>query len=436
LSKPVRVLLIGTYGFIGSEIAGAAFGRGMTVVGLGRDIQLGARLLPDVTWVHGDLCDMAQPEMWLPLLNNIDAIVNASGLLQDGDGGSVTAVQRDAIKALIVAAERAGIGRFIQISAAGASSNRSSEFMASKAAADAFLAQSTLNHVILRPGLVIGRNSYGGTRLIRMAAAIPFRLELDFGSSIQCVAMNDLVDAVLTGIALPKETSVTVDLVEGEARSLPEIIAMHRRWLGLKETRVRLSVPSWTMTGASWLANAFGRLGWRSPLRRNALLALRQGVIGDTDATERYLSRRPASIEEILAANPAGIQDRVFARIDLLLPLMLASLVIMWAASGLATLVRLDDAIDIVVQGGVGRSPARLIAIIGAIVDLGLAAALLWRRTVRASLLLMIFLTIFIYLAGGTILLPHLWTDPLAPFAKAIPAAMLALVAWAALEKR
>ena len=432
----MRVLLIGAYGFIGSEIARVAHRRGMTVVGLGRDIRLGARLLPDVKWVRGDLRDMAQPETWFPLLENIDTIVNASGLLQDGEGGSIAAVQFEAIRALIVAAERAGVGRFIQISAAGADSDPSSEFMASKADADKFLTQSTLDHVILRPGLVIGRNSYGGTRLVRMAAAVPVELDFGVGGSIQCVAMDDVVEAVLIGIALPKEVSATVDLVEGEARTLPEIIAMHRRWLGLGKAQVRMSIPSWALSGASWMADALGRLGWRSPLRHNAVRALRQGVVGDTMATERYLSRRPYSLEEILAANPTGIQDRVFARIDMLLPLMLASLVIMWAASGLATLLRLDDAVDIVIQGGVERSLALLIAIVGAIADLVLAGALLWRRTARTSLLLMVFLTLFIYLAGGTILLPHLWADPLAPFAKAIPAAMLALVAWAALEKR
>lgn len=432
----MRVLLIGAYGFIGSEIARAAHRRGMTVAGLGRDIRLGARLLPNVKWVRGDLRDMAQPEAWFPLLKSIDAIVNASGLLQDGEGGSVAAVQSDAIKALIVASERAGVGRFIQISAAGAGSTPSSEFMASKADADAFLVQSTLSHVILRPGLVIGRNSYGGTRLVRMVAAIPVELDFGFDNSIQCVAMDDVVEAVLIGIALPKEVSATVDLVEGEARTLLEIIAMHRRWLGLGKARGRMSIPSWILSGASGMADALGRLGWRSPLRHNAVLALRQGVIGDTMATERYLSRRPYSLEELLAANPAGIQDRVFARIDLLLPLMLASLVIMWAASGLATLLRLDDAVDIVIQGGVERPIALLIAIVGAIADLVLAVALLWRKTARTSLLLMLFLTLFIYLAGGTILLPHLWADPLAPFAKAIPAAVLALVAWAALEKR
>lgn len=432
----MRVLLLGAYGFIGSEIARGLIRDGHDVIGAGRDLSYGRRVLPVVQWIKLDLDQMCDASSWAPLLSDVDCVINASGLLQSGDGGSLERVQHDSIVALIKACENSGVKRLIQISAAGADVKSPNPFLATKGRADHVLAHSERDFLILRPGLVIGRNSYGGTELIRMAAAMPFDLDLGFDRPIQCVAMDDVVEAVLTGIALPKGTSVTVDLVEGEARTFPEIIALHRRWLGLGKARVRMSIPSWVVTGTSWMADALGRLGWRSPLRRNALLALRQGIAGDAMAAERYLSRRPRALDETLLANPAGIQDRVFARLDLMLPVMLASLVIMWAASGLATLARLDDAIEIVVQGGVERSLARWVAIVGAIADLVLAAALLWRRTVRASLLFMLFLTLFIYLAGGTILLPHLWTDPLAPFAKAIPAAILALIAWCALEKR
>lgn len=432
----MRILLLGAYGFIGSAIARSLTGRGHHVVGVGRDLSYGRRILPAVQWVKLDLNQMSDASSWAPLVADVDCVINASGLLQSGDGGSLVLVQHDAIVALIEACRNSDVMRLVQISAAGADAGSPNLFLATKGRADDALAHSKLNFLILRPGLVIDRNCYGGTRLIRMAAAMPFDLDFGFDKPIQCAAMDDLVEAVLIGVALPNGTSITVDLVEGEARTLPEIIAMHRRWLGLGKAKVRMSIPVLVVTGAASMADALGKLGWRSPLRSNALLALRQGIVGDAKASERFLSRCPQSLEETLAANPAGIQDRVFARLNLMLPIMLVSLVIMWAASGLGTLVRLDDAIGILVQGGVEPPLARLIAIVGAAADLVLAAGLLWRRTVRTSLLLMLFLTVFVYLAGGTILLPHLWTDPLAPFAKALPAAMLALVAWAMLEKR
>ena len=87
-------------------------------------------------------------------------------------------------------------------------------------------------------------------------------------------------------------------------------------------------------------------------------------------------------------------------------------------------------------SSGIGNAAARMISIGGGCIDIVLAAVLLWRRTVRTALLAMILLTIFVYLVGGTVLVPSLWVDPLAPLAKALPATMLALVAYWMLERR
>ncbi len=52
-----------------------------------------------------------------------------------------------------------------------------------------------------------------------------------------------------------------------------------------------------------------------------------------------------------------------------------------------------------------------------------------------AAALGMITLTLA-YLAGGTVLTPNLWADPLGPLVKAIPAMCLAVVALALAEDR
>ena len=79
---------------------------------------------------------------------------------------------------MIAACEAAGISRFVQISAPGATAAASTEFMRSKAAADARLKASSLDWTILRPGLVIGRDAFGGTALIRALAAFPLVVPL------------------------------------------------------------------------------------------------------------------------------------------------------------------------------------------------------------------------------------------------------------------
>ena len=99
----MHVLLIGAYGFIGSDVARGLTARGHRVSGVGRDLAYGRRILPAINWHYADLVTMTDPVRWQPLLAGVDAIVNASGLLQDEAGHAVQRVQADAIVALIAA---------------------------------------------------------------------------------------------------------------------------------------------------------------------------------------------------------------------------------------------------------------------------------------------------------------------------------------------
>ena len=432
----MRVLILGAYGFIGSAIARDLSARGHDVTGVGRDEAFGRRILPHLCWVTADLSDMAAPEAWEPLLAGMDAVVNASGLLQSGDGGSVEAVQLHAVRALVHACEATGALRFVQVSAAGADPIAESEFMATKGQADALIAASSLSSLIVRPGLVVGRNSYGGTELLRSAAAAFVTLRLPLKAPIQCVALSDVVEAVARAFDPLEPRRGSFDLVERQARSLDEIIALHRVWLGLSSARHSLHVPRWLLQVASRLSDSLGRLGWRSPLRRNALLALESGVRGDHEQTVALLGREPLGLEASLDRQPAGKQDRLHARLGLLQPLMLTALFIMWAGSGLATLLQVDRAMAILQPSGISQQWAYAIAVLGGWLDIILAAGLIWRRTVKVTLLTMIGVTLVAYLGAGSLLVPYLWLDPLAPLAKALPATLLALVSYWLVEKR
>ena len=154
--------------------------------------------------------------------------------MQSGLKDNLLRVQDQSIRALIKACEEANIKTFIQISASGAGADASTQFMQTKASADAALRESALPYVIFKPGLVIGANAYGGTMLMRMLASFPFVQPTVLGSAkIQCVAMSDVVAAVSAG---PSRGEVAMgrdyDLVEDEAHELRAVIAAFRAWLG------------------------------------------------------------------------------------------------------------------------------------------------------------------------------------------------------------
>lgn len=433
----MRILLLGADGFIGSEIAVSLLQAGHGVRGTCRDLRRASYRLPGVEFHRIDLRTMQNAGDWLPLVADMDAVINVSGVLQSGFRDDVSAVQDRAVTALATAAKRAGVGHFVQVSAAGAERNCGNEFMASKARADAALGIAGIAHTILRPGLVIGRNCYGGTELLRMVGAFPMLRAQPTGCGrIQCVAMADLVEAVAVVLAEPPDTRAVFDLVERDGHELSEIIDGHRDWLGLPPPRWELRLPFGALRPLGWFADRLGALGWRSPLRSNALEALARGVAGDASQAAGLLGREPLAMKQAFAAlGPSGKADRWHARLAAVFPFALATLVLLWLVSGVIGLARLDAARTLLEDGGIGTDLARGLVAAGSLADIAIGLAIAFRPFLRLGLKAGIALA-FTYAGASLFARPDLWLDPLAPMIKILPVLALSWACLAMAEER
>lgn len=429
----MRVLLLGGYGFIGLEAARWLMARGHEIVAVGRSLAHGQRVLPQAQWRGVDIATLDAAAKWAPLLENIDVVVNASGALQDGLRDKVAAVQDTAIRALIAACENTPIKRFVQISAPGVSAEAGTSFLRTKAAADAALAASTLDWVILRPGLIWGRTATGGTALVRMLAAFPLvQPVMLVHARVQTVDIDDVSEAIAASVEGALPAGGDIDVVEPAPITLGEIIARVRAWHGFAAPVATLHTPQLLGALLARAGDAAGWLGWRTPLRTTSLRALERGVVGDPARWRALNGKDAASFAESLARRPATKQDRLFARLQLLLPLIVLMLSGFWIASGIVGLIN-TDAAAAVLAGRIEN--ARTLVVIGSYSDIALGLALLWRPWARLACFGMIALT-GAYLTAGTWLTPALWADPLGAFVKALPAALLALVCAALLEER
>src|SRR5690606_6340894 len=115
----MRILVLGAYGLIGTEVMHTLLAAGLQVVGFGRSVVLGARLLPHAQWVEGDMAKMLSARDWLPVVEGFDAVVNCAGALQDGSRDQLLAVHQQAIAGLVSACEEGGVQQFVQISVPG-----------------------------------------------------------------------------------------------------------------------------------------------------------------------------------------------------------------------------------------------------------------------------------------------------------------------------
>ena len=431
----MHVLVLGGYGLIGSAIVRRLLADGHAVTGLGRSVSAARQKFPEVLWIGVDLTTLSSAEAWRPHLVGITDVVNAAGALQDAPRISLEAIQDHSMRMLYAACQRNGIRRLVQISAAGAAPDARTAFMRTKASADAALMQSEIEWTILRPGLVVGPKAYGGTALVRALAAIPFVIPVSLADAvIRTVALSDVVDAVSDALDGSLPSRGAYDLMEAKPHRMGDVIAAFRRWLGLSPALL-VPLPGWIARATSVVADMLGYLGWRWPLRSTAVRVVERGINGDPMPYALATGRMPMSLDATLSTLPSGPEDGWFARLFLLKPIILATLAVFWTVSGLIGMMHIDAASMLLTEAGLHIDTARLAVMLGSLGDIAAGLLICHRRTARTGLVAALALTA-LYLLGGTLVMPSLWGDPLGPLVKAVPTAILALVALAILDDR
>lgn len=425
----MNILILGATGFIGSHIAAKLAAEGHAVTGLGRDTARLAARMPQIDWVRTDLANLLTAESWKDLLAPQDVVVNCAGALQDGLSDNLKDVQTRAQLALQDAAKVNGIRLVIQISADTTGPSGATEFLATKRAADEALAASGLPFVILRPALVIGRNAFGGTALLRALAAFPFVLPLVHAESpVSTVTLDDVAEAVSLAISGGISNGSDLTLAR-QGGTLATLVGEHRAWLGLPPARI-IPLPAVAAAPVSAIADALGWLGWRSPLRSTAMQVMRHGV--SPDEARPHLPLEPSS--SFLARNPAGVQDLWCARLYLLKPLIFFCLSAFWLASGLIPLLDPSRASGHF-SPFMGQTAAVALTLVTCLIDIALGLCVLYRPRTRLALGGMILVTLS-YLAGSILMEPSLWLDPLGSMVKSAPSLVLTLAALAILDER
>lgn len=428
-----KALVLGGYGLIGSACVRALSRAGFAVTGLGRSRRAAMRSAPDGDWLIRDIPALSA-QNWRALLAGFDVVVNASGALQDGAGDDLEAIHVGALDKLVAGAAGLPV-RIVQISAAGVAEDAGTAFFRTKARGDAIIAANARDWVILRPVLVLSPEAYGGTALLRAAAALPGAVPRVFPDAMtQTVHVEDVAAAVTLAARGAIPSGTTADLTEAEAHRFAGLLAAIRRWQGFPPMRLAIPVPKGALAIAGRVADALGHLGWRLPLRTTALRALESGIRGDPAAWRDVGGPDCRPLADSLRHLPATRQERLFARAYLALPLAIGLLALFWCLSGVIALIERPRAEGLLTGRGV---PAPLIALTvtgGAIADIALGLAILWRRWARPAAAGMVALSAA-YLIGGTLVAPDLWADPLGPLAKVLPGMGLAAMVWLLLDE-
>ena len=421
----MRILVIGANGFIGSAVVAALHKAGHKTRCVVRNAAELDRRFPGIDAVSLDLTsqDALEEEHWRKLLESIDAVVNVAGVLQPLKPKVAWNVHCHAPEALYRACEDVGARRVIHISATGVTETNNT-YSRSKLAGEETLKKKDLDWTILRPVLVIGDGSYGGTSMIRALAVNPIFTPVIGDGSIPLgiIHKNELAAGIVKLLDTNSGIKTTLEPSCSNEMPMSDVVRSYRSWFGLPKRPI-LKIPL-------WIAGLLGKLGdlfQLDPINSTAVAQFRGKMTGDSTRFEEVTGVKVSNLPELLAARPSESQDLWHARLFLLRPVIRMSLAVFWLVSGVTGLFFASQ----LYQSGLAQLitsdlvPLAIVLLSSVKLAIGLVVLFGWNLRLMAWVQ---FMLVLVLAALQGLVDPSSWIDPSAALFKEICLLVLILV--------
>ncbi len=289
----MKVLIIGGRGFIASHIAAALVRQGHEPVRALREV-------PEVLNSGEIACDVSQMTTvaaWLPLLANVQAVINTAGILH-ASPQQHQRIHCDAPAAL--AAACATLKKpFLHISALGLDVAKPTPYFAARRDGEIAIRMANSAAIIVRPSLVFGAES-AATKLMLLQAKLPFLVQPENTKAVAPIHVDDLAKLCITLISTLRALGCDVDAVGQTQLSIADYINALRQALHHKPAPV-LHVPNSVMRAglhcSAWLG--------AKTLVPEALDLLEHAHVGDAHQYVRWMHHAPRPISAFLQVKPA-----------------------------------------------------------------------------------------------------------------------------------
>ena len=299
----MRIFVTGATGFVGREIVRQLHEEGRRLRLLVRDPESESAQQAVSRYgaeIHvGNLLDAASLE---GALNGMHAVIHLVGIIKEFRESTFENVHIAGTENLIAAAQQAGVGRFIHMSALGTRPDAVSRYHRSKWAAEEAVRQSDIDYTIFRPSLIYGPDDQFVNlfaKLIRLSPVVPI-LASD-RAHFQPVPLETVASAFVRSMADPRSIGQTFDLCGPDVLTLAQIVDEICR--GLERRRLKLRIPlALSRRLAAFLEFIYLRLFRRaSPLNQDQLLMLQEDNIGNPESANKSFNLSPVSFGQGIA---------------------------------------------------------------------------------------------------------------------------------------
>jgi uncharacterized protein YbjT (DUF2867 family) len=269
-----RIVVLGGSGFVGRHIVARLVAAGYRVVVPTRRRESAKHLilLPTIDVLEADIHD---PVILGRLCQDAIAVVNLVGILNESGRNTFERAHVDLARKVVEVCRAVGVGRLLHMSALGASEDGPSQYLRSKAAAEALVAGSGLRWTIFRPSVIFGREDRFLNMFARISRLLPVIALASPNARFQPVYIGDVAHCFLQSMSDDLTNLARYNLCGPKVYTLKELVTYVGEVTGAVRPIVTLG-PALSRLQASVLERLPGKL-----LSRDNLLSMRKDNVCD-----------------------------------------------------------------------------------------------------------------------------------------------------------
>ncbi|MEM1268926.1 MAG: NAD-dependent epimerase/dehydratase family protein [Bacteroidota bacterium] len=283
----MKVFLTGATGFVGSYVSKALLDAGHSIVCLIRE---GSEEKLDIRGREGVDVIVGSVTSGGPIYDQIedcDAAIHLVGIIEEHPARGVTFenVHVEGTRFVVEQAKKAGIERFVHMSANGAKPQGKSEYQTTKWEAEHLVKNAGFAHwTIFRPSVIFGDPGEGRPEFVSQLAKTlvePFPVLPVFGNGkyeLQPIHITTLADAFVQALSLPAAHGQIFFAGNRERHTYVDVLDIITQALGLPE-KSKIHTPLWLVRPAIETAGRVGLL----PITPDQFYMLIEGNTGNPD---------------------------------------------------------------------------------------------------------------------------------------------------------
>ncbi len=284
----MRIFLTGSTGFVGRHMLNRLLDEGHSVRALVRDPESARDLARDgLELIAGDVVTGAGLDQGV---EGCDAVIHLVGIIVEKGTNTFERVHHLGTRNVVEAAKRAGIRRFVQMSALGVRADGVAAYQTSKWRGEEEVRRSGIPYCILRPSLIFGPGDGFVTQMMETMRSAPlFRPVPGNGSPrFRPVFIDDVTACFTRALTAEATTNQTIELGGADELTLNEVLQEIARCAGVRKPAMHIPMPI-MLAGAFVLQSVLKN----PPVTVDQLRMLREGSTCDIGPMIRMLGVRP-----------------------------------------------------------------------------------------------------------------------------------------------